>query len=246
MVAPPLDPFNPYHRHHYGAHHFPQQHMMNYSPPLTSPFGNNGLVSSSIVSPPASPSPPPSASTSNASANQYDPSSYVALDCEFVGVGYQGLTSALARVSLVGFDGNVLLDTFCAPAEQVIDYRSWVSGVREPDLLGAPSFQVVQNRVQEMLKGKVLVGHAVYNDLEVSIAPCCLALANQMFRHQVLGILHPAPCTRDTASYGPLQQLACTSRPSLRALAKLVLSVDVQSGEHSSVSIFGQPILTSG
>lgn len=117
------------------------------------------------MSPPASPSPPPASSPGV--SKQYDPSSYIALDCEFVGVGPQGQQSALARVSLVNFDGNVVLDTFCAPSEKVIDYRSWVSGVREADLLGAPGFQVVQNRVQELLKGKVLVGHAVYNDLEV-------------------------------------------------------------------------------
>lgn len=182
MVASPLANLDPFYHHHahYGGHHFQHQHMMNFSPPPQQSYGHvnpytqlagpsspihNGPFSSSIMSPPASPSPPPSNSPSL--NNQYDPAAYVALDCEFVGVGIQGLTSALARVSLVGFEGNVLLDTFCAPSEKVVDYRSWVSGVREADLLGAPNFQAVQAKVQDMLKGKVLVGHAVYNDLEV-------------------------------------------------------------------------------
>lgn len=183
QLAPSLDPF--YHNHHhYGGHHYQQHNHMNFTSPMSSPQnsyglqqfqgpyqfgpsspGNNGPFSSSVRSPPASPSPSPSVSP--AVNKQYDPFSYVALDCEFVGVGLDGSVSALARVSIVGFDGSVLYDTFCAPSEKVVDYRSWVSGVREADLLGAPSFQVVQNRVQEILKGKVLVGHAVYNDLEV-------------------------------------------------------------------------------
>lgn len=41
--------------------------------------------------------------------------------------------------------------------------------------------------------------------------------------------------TRDTAKYAPLQGLARTKKPGLKTLAKLVLGVDIQSGEHSSV-----------
>lgn len=41
--------------------------------------------------------------------------------------------------------------------------------------------------------------------------------------------------TRDTAHYAPLQGLAKTKKPGLKTLAKLVLGVDIQTGEHSSV-----------
>lgn len=44
--------------------------------------------------------------------------------------------------------------------------------------------------------------------------------------------------TRDTAKYAPLQGLARTKKPGLKTLAKLCLGVDIQSGEHSSVSIY--------
>jgi len=36
----------------------------------------------------------------------------VALDCEMVGVGFDGEQSALARVSIVDWNGFVLLDTY--------------------------------------------------------------------------------------------------------------------------------------
>lgn len=40
---------------------------------------------------------------------------------------------------------------------------------------------------------------------------------------------------RDTSSYIPLQTAARSARPSLRALARIVLGLDIQTGEHSSI-----------
>lgn len=42
--------------------------------------------------------------------------------------------------------------------------------------------------------------------------------------------------TRDTSTYSPLQGLTKTKKPSLRTLSKLVLGLDIQEGEHSSVT----------
>lgn len=61
-----------------------------------------------------------------------------------VGVG-DGTRNMLARCSVVGYHGEVLLDTFgtctvmgchftVAAKEQVVDYRTHVSGVRRQDL----------------------------------------------------------------------------------------------------------------
>jgi RNA exonuclease 4 len=63
------------------------------------------------------------------------PGKYVALDCEMVGVGINGEESSLARVSLVNFNGAVLLDEFVRQRERVVDYRTRFSGVRERDLI---------------------------------------------------------------------------------------------------------------
>lgn len=52
---------------------------------------------------------------------------------------------------------------------------------------------------------------------------------------QVLAIDHPQHMIRDTAFYRPLQLLVHSDRPSLRALAKVVLNKDVQTGEHGAV-----------
>jgi hypothetical protein len=61
-------------------------------------------------------------------------SKYVALDCEMVGLGEGGKQSALARCSIVNFDGEKLYDEFVRPPGFVTDFRTQWSGVRKSDL----------------------------------------------------------------------------------------------------------------
>jgi RNA exonuclease 4 len=63
------------------------------------------------------------------------PGKYLALDCEMVGVGIDGSESSLARVSLVNYHGVVIFDEFVRQRERVVDYRTFVSGVRASDML---------------------------------------------------------------------------------------------------------------
>jgi hypothetical protein len=64
-----------------------------------------------------------------------------------VGVGPFGLESVLARVTVVNFVGDVVLDEFVLPQEPVTDWRTAVSGVRKEDMVNgallAPPFIVV-------------------------------------------------------------------------------------------------------
>lgn len=56
------------------------------------------------------------------------------MDCEFVGVGKNGVDHMLARVSVVNIDGDVLYDKYVAAQERVVDYRTAVSGIRPSNL----------------------------------------------------------------------------------------------------------------
>lgn len=109
-----------------------------------------------------------------------------------VGVGPEGAESSLARVSIVNYHGSVVLDTFVKQLEKVVDYRTWVSGVASGDLIGgrpprlaqarslhdpnasltlrrsAPSLIEVQRMVADLIKDKILIGHAIKNDFDVS------------------------------------------------------------------------------
>ncbi|BEI87053.1 hypothetical protein CcaverHIS002_0703990 [Cutaneotrichosporon cavernicola] len=146
------------------------------------------------------------------------PGNYVALDCEMVGLGHLGAESVLARVSLVNYHGHVLLDSYVAPRERVTDYRTWVSGIRESDLRGAPLFDEVQKKVAELVQGRVLVGHAIENDTKALL------------------LSHPAPFVRDTQRYRPLREAARSKRPGLKSLVESQLGLKIQSGAHSSIT----------
>jgi len=111
----------------------------------------------------------------------------VSLDCEMVGVGECGERSALARVCIVNWDYDILLDTYVKVEEPVTDYRTFVSGIRDADLKSdqAMEYRTCRNMVLSILRGKVLVGHGLENDLAA------------------LQISHPPCDIRDTAHYPP-------------------------------------------
>lgn len=69
---------------------------------------------------------------------------YLGLDCEMVGVGADGKRSALARVTMVDFDGRVVYDEHVRPVERVTDFRTWVSGVKAKHLKEAISLKEVR------------------------------------------------------------------------------------------------------
>jgi RNA exonuclease 4 len=52
-----------------------------------------------------------------------------------VGVGPEGEESALARVSLVNYNGAVLMDEYVKPMERVTDFRTAVSGITPKHLV---------------------------------------------------------------------------------------------------------------
>ena len=134
-----------------------------------------------------------------------------------VGVGIDGTESSLARVSLVNFYGAVVLDEFVRQRERVVDYRTQWSGVRESDMVHAKPFQEVQQQVADLIKDKILVGHAVYNDLKALL------------------LSHPYPLTRDTQVLAYKSALVKTKRVALRNLVKDEIGSSIQGGEHSSV-----------
>ncbi|XP_012372187.1 RNA exonuclease 4 isoform X2 [Octodon degus] len=141
----------------------------------------------------------------------------LALDCEMVGVGPKGEDSIAARVSLVNQYGKCVYDKFVKPTEPVTDYRTAISGVRAEHLQQGKELSVVQREVAAMLKGRILVGHALHNDLKV------------------LFLDHPKRKIRDTQKYKPFKRQVKSSRPSLKLLCEKILGVRVQQEEHCSV-----------
>ncbi|XP_064632734.1 RNA exonuclease 4-like [Lineus longissimus] len=141
----------------------------------------------------------------------------VAMDCEMVGVGADGKDSMLARVSIVNQFGQCIYDKYLQPQEDVTDYRTHVSGIRPADMVKGEEFSKVQKDVHDILKGRMLVGHALHNDFKV------------------LFLDHPRKKIRDTARFKPFRKLFGGANPSLKKLCDKVLGVKVQEGEHNSI-----------
>lgn len=149
-----------------------------------------------------------------------------------VGFGPEGTEDMLARVSIVNYFGQVLLDAYVRPTERVTDWRTKYSGIRPADVLnseGTPvtnvtdvalSFEDVQKKVKEIISGRILVGHAVQGDLAV------------------LKLVHPKEKIRDTALYEPFRTKYSAGRlPALKKIVQGELNVTIQRGEHDSVTL---------
>ena len=143
----------------------------------------------------------------------------VALDCEMVGVGKEK-SSALARCSVVSYEGDVLYDAYVKPDKPITDYRTQWSGIRPKHMDNAISFRSARKKVKRLVKNRVLIGHALQFDLKV------------------LKLKHYSDLIRDTSKHIPLRALAGfprNSTPSLKRLTKQLLKWDIQVNEHCSV-----------
>lgn len=191
---------------------------------------------------PSMPSLSAKSSTEAIASSEFDPSKtdvgrYIAIDCEMVGVGgEENERSALARVSIVNYHGHLILDTFVKPKERVTNWRTWVSGVSAASMKTgthfifllfsenaltvntAITYEQVQQKVSDILQRRILVGHAVKNDLEVLL------------------LSHPKRDIRDTSRHPSFRKLSGGKTPGLKKLAKEILGIEIQGGEHSSVS----------
>ncbi|EFO19427.1 hypothetical protein LOAG_09067 [Loa loa] len=140
------------------------------------------------------------------------------IDCEYVGVGMNGTDNMLARISIVNMEGQCIYDKYVKPRENITDYRTAVSGIRPINLVNAEPFHKVQSEVHKLLSGRIVVGHSLKNDFKV------------------LSLSHTRKMTRDTATYLPFRKNLNVSRtPSLKLLAKQLLGIDIQNGEHDSI-----------
>ncbi|XP_062192028.1 uncharacterized protein LOC133895609 [Phragmites australis] len=139
----------------------------------------------------------------------------VAVDCEMVGVGAGGGKSALGRVTLVNSFGNVVYDEYVRTVERIVDYRTRISGIRPKHMNKAKEFWIVQREVAELIKGRILAGHALHNDLKVLL------------------LSHPKKDIRDTSEYEIFRREG--KRRSLKDLAAQVLGAKIQQNEHCPI-----------
>jgi RNA exonuclease 4 len=139
----------------------------------------------------------------------------VALDCEMVEVDDH--SDGLARVSIVNYNGQVLLDTFVRPKGKITNYRSWVSGVYPSSMKDATPYDEGRQKAVDILKDKIIVGHSLKHDFKV--------LNWEPLSHNV----------RDLITFNRFQDEVGHHPKSLKKLAAEFLEKNIQTGAHSSV-----------
>ena len=142
----------------------------------------------------------------------------VALDCEMVGCGEAGLESMLAQVCVINAHGNVLYCSYSKAYRTVTDYRTHVSGILprhvDAETSDAPDFADVRRAVADIIKDRIVVGHALENDFKA------------------LKLTHPRELVRDTAKWRPLLRPPRFLRPRrLRHLARDFCALRIQCGD---------------
>ncbi|KKY35434.1 putative rna exonuclease 4 [Diaporthe ampelina] len=150
-------------------------------------------------------------------APDFEVGKYIAIDCEMVGIGEGGYAHALARVSIVDFHGRQVYDSYARPEERVVDWRTRISGIAPKHMATAREFADVQTQVAQLLHGRILVGHDLKHDLDV------------------LMLDHPRKDIRDTAKFSGFKKYGHGPKPALRVLAREILGVNIQTGQHSSI-----------
>jgi RNA exonuclease 4 len=132
-------------------------------------------------------------------------SRYIALDAEMVGVidKYGKEHSALARISLVDWNGESIFDSYVKVTQPIVDYRTFVSGITPSDL-GEDALPILEVRriVGELIHDKIVIGHGLKNDFKA------------------LGLSHPWHLIRDSAKYQPFMKAPSKNSPIKEYTAK--------------------------
>ncbi|KZT53047.1 hypothetical protein CALCODRAFT_422589, partial [Calocera cornea HHB12733] len=119
--------------------------------------------------------------------------------------GPGGSVPMLARVTIVDFRGQTVIDYYVQPSVPVTNYRTYTTGITSEMLFSdsAIPFDRVQELVGEIIRDKFIIGYTLWLDFNI------------------LGIRHPARDTRDIGLYLPFR--AALGQPNaLLGLATLV------------------------
>ena len=95
------------------------------------------------------------------------------IDCEFV-MGHKELKGSklkgvqlLASIAIMNYHGQVILDTRVTPAKRIRSCVTRITGFRLSDLINQRKEEEIIREVQELVKGRILIGHDLTSDLSV-------------------------------------------------------------------------------
>ncbi|KAG8691926.1 hypothetical protein FRC11_004855 [Ceratobasidium sp. 423] len=153
-------------------------------------------------------------------------SEVIALNTQYVGIGAGGSVPMLARVSFIDYRGHVVYDKFVIPSQAGKSHSTAWNPRNQEDLVGpdAVSFSDAQAMAAHLLRGRIVVGHSLWLDLQAS-------------SWHVLGVSHPACDTRDVGLYLPFRSALKTPNQviGLQTLVWQLMRRKIQATHHNPV-----------
>lgn len=98
------------------------------------------------------------------------PTKVYALDCE---MSFTGLGLEVTKITVVGYDGQLVYEHFVRPDAEIVDYNTRFSGITANDLCASSTnsvktlSQVQRDLLQLFDADTILIGHGLDNDLRV-------------------------------------------------------------------------------
>jgi len=137
----------------------------------------------------------------------------VAIDCEMVNC--EGNIHALARCSIVDYNGHVLFDQIIKPKWRVTNYLTWVSGITPAKLKNAGTYDHHIGEILDILKNRIIIGHSIKNDFDA------------------LNFYPDKKYVRDLVQYKGLKVNGKVV--GLKIMTEKFLGMHIQDGQHNSV-----------
>lgn len=141
------------------------------------------------------------------------------MDCERV-LTKKG--ERLARITIVNYYGNIVLDTLVKPWCKVLDFREEITGIKASDMNFAPSYPRVAPIIKEIINNRIIVGHSLEQDF------LSLNLTKDEYTCETRDIAEFSQFLRSMPSF-------LGQKRKLKDLAREFLNADIQKGHHSSV-----------
>lgn len=92
------------------------------------------------------------------------PTEFLAIDCEMEGVK-SPYCDTVVRVSIVNQYGGIVLDTLVKPLHLVNQPRGAIHGIDQRDYKNAVDFKDVEDMVERLCRGRIVVGHSTIHDI---------------------------------------------------------------------------------
>lgn len=124
---------------------------------------------------------------------------------------YNNQTAGICKVSIADENGEIIYDTVVRPLQDVVDYRTNITGIIEKELYKGENFYTVRINILELISWRILIGYKIGDFLGL------------------MKIRHPLHLLRDTSYFTRCTLINTDKNTDIKFLAKEFLDIDLKN-----------------